>query len=310
MRLLEVHQLKLEEFNERKRPDYAILSHTWGEGEVSLQDLSTPAATTMDGYRKIKKCRELAIQDGFKYVWIDTCCIDKTSSAELSEAINSMYNWYQSARICYAYLSDVTIGDDPSDPESPFSNSRWFTRGWTLQELLAPNIVIFFDRDWADIGTKSSLQEDISRITGIPRKALSNQAIDEISIAQRMSWDAMRRTTRVEDVAYCLMGIFGVNMPTLYGEGRQAFIRLQYEIMKSSDDHSLFAWASPNPQKSIFQPPARWTNPDDDGSESGLLASSPKQFRYAQGVRRLDEVASSKYPFAMTNNGLHIWLPV
>ncbi|KDR71709.1 hypothetical protein GALMADRAFT_74688, partial [Galerina marginata CBS 339.88] len=296
MRLLDVHQLKFKYFfDETKRPPYAILSHTWGDGEVTLQDFETPAAASTAGYAKIKKCCERAIQDGFKYVWIDTCCIDKTSSSELSEAINSMYQWYKSAIVCYAYLSDVQAG---GDQESPFSKSRWFTRGWTLQELIAPNTLIFYDSTWTEIGTKFSLQEDISNITGIPREALAFKPMSEFSIAQRMSWAAMRETTRVEDIAYCLMGIFDVNMPTLYGEGQQAFFRLQQEIMKSSDDHSLFVWATPNPTTNQFR--SRWT---------GLLASSPRQFQYAQGVRRL-EVASSKHPHSLTNTGIHIWLPV
>ncbi|KDR67584.1 hypothetical protein GALMADRAFT_130388, partial [Galerina marginata CBS 339.88] len=287
MRLLDVHQLKLKEFfDERKRPEYAILSHTWGEGEVSLQDLSTPAATAMAGFSKIKRCCELAIQDGFEYIWVDTCCIDKTSSSELSEAINSMYQWYKSATVCYAYLSDVVPGDDPTDPHSSFSQSRWFTRGWTLQELLAPKIVTFHDSDWTEIGTKFNLKAEISRITGISREVLSNEPIGAFSIAQRMSWASKRETTRVEDIAYSLMGIFGINMPTLYGEGKRAFIRLQYEILRTSDDHSLFAWIHP------------W-------KRSGLLASSPLQFQHSQAIQRL-EVPSSGYPYSMTNKGLHI----
>ncbi|KDR70038.1 hypothetical protein GALMADRAFT_32739, partial [Galerina marginata CBS 339.88] len=243
MRLLDVHQLKFKFFDDTKRPPYAILSHTWGDDEVTLQDFETPAATSMAGYAKIKNCFELAIQDGFKYVWIDTCCIDKTSSSELSEAINSMYQWYKSAVVCYVYLFDIQAGDDQG---LPLSKSRWFRRGWTLQELIAPNTLIFYDRTWTEIGTKFSLQEDISKITGIPREALAFKLLSDFSIAQRMSWAAMRETSRVEDTAYCLMGIFDVNMPTLYGEGQRAFFRLQQEIMKSSDDHSLFVWAAPN----------------------------------------------------------------
>ncbi|KDR74120.1 hypothetical protein GALMADRAFT_250920 [Galerina marginata CBS 339.88] len=318
MRLLRVDgdDLTIEEFlDDKKRPDYAILSHTWGDDEVSFQDFSTPAAIFMAGYSKIMGFRELARQDGFKYVWIDTCCIDKTSSSELSEAINSMYQWYQSATVCYVYLSDVEAGDSPSASESQFSKSRWFTRGWTLQELLAPRIVIFYDCNWVEIGSKASLQDDISRIAQIQPEALSSQPMDQISIAQRMSWAAMRQTTKVEDIAYCLMGIFGVNMPTLYGEGRQAFVRLQYEIMKSSDDHSLFAWDTASWLKRRL-----WTDTDEDtfpewmmgrarNIETGLLASTPKQFQYAQGVRRL-EVANSRYTFSMTNKGLHIRLPL
>ena len=163
----------------------------------------------------------------------DLCCIDKTSSAELSEAINSMYRWYQESGVCYAYLADV--------PPNAFSKSRWFTRGWTLQELIAPSTVIFLDQKWQEIGTKSSLQRVISEITGIPTDILLGGDLEDASIAQRMSWASKRETTRVEDAAYCLMGIFSIHMPMLYGEGERAFIRLQEEIMRVSDDHSLFA---------------------------------------------------------------------
>jgi hypothetical protein len=315
MRLLDVHRLELKQFmDDKKRPPYAILSHTWGDGEVSFQDLPTSAARSMSGFSKIKKCCELAIQDGFEYVWVDTCCIDKTSSAELSEAINSMYQWYKSSTVCYAFLSDVKTGDNSSDPNSSFSKSRWFTRGWTLQELLAPYTVVFYDGNWTEIGTKSTLQMDISRITGIAVEGLSTKVTVDFSIAQRMSWAAKRKTTRVEDIAYCLMGIFRVNMPTLYGEGEQAFIRLQHEILKSSDDHTLFAWTYTTPTNSLF---TKWVDPekecpefwDDSDQEFSMLAKSPLYFQYAHEIQRL-ETTGPTYPFSMTNKGLHIWLPL
>ncbi|KDR71697.1 hypothetical protein GALMADRAFT_775520 [Galerina marginata CBS 339.88] len=322
MRLLDVNTLNIEEFfNEMDCPTYAILSHTWGDGEVSLQDFSTPAATSMAGYRKIENCCKQARKDGFDYVWIDTCCIDKTSSAELSEAINSMYKWYKRARVCYVYLSDVPTDDDTSAKGSKFSSSRWFERGWTLQELLAPTSVVFYGRDWVEIGTKYSLREEISNATRIPCEVLLSQSLDEICIAQRMSWAARRETTRVEDAAYSLMGIFNVNMPILYGEGWKAFFRLQHEIMKDSDDHTLFAWVVEDGLGLEKFPIEDRIN--DDGNvvkvvvvgesflnndvHAGLLASSPKHFRYSQTVRRRD-VPGQKHPFSMTNNGLHIRL--
>ncbi|KDR71125.1 hypothetical protein GALMADRAFT_806602 [Galerina marginata CBS 339.88] len=311
MRLLDVHSLEFVQFvDEYELPPYTILSHTWGDGEVSFQDLPTPAARSMTGFRKIKKCCKLAIQDGFKYVWIDTCCIDKTSSAELSEAINSMYRWYKSATVCYVYMSDVKIEDDPSDPDSPFSKSRWFTRGWTLQELLAPQTVVFHDCNWTEIGTKLSLQMNISRITGIAFEALSRKSTKYFSIAQRMSWAAKRKTTRVEDIAYCLMGIFDVNMPTLYGEGKKAFIRLQQEILKNSDDHSIFAWTTPSPliSRGVADPGKELSHIYDTPAH-GMLASSPIYFRNSQEMQRL-ELTGPTYPFSMTNKGLHIWLPL
>ena len=143
--------------------------------------------------------------------------------------------WYQEAKVCYVYLADVSS-------KEAFSKSRWFTRGWTLQELIAPSTVIFFDENWTKLGTKADLEEIISNRTGIPESILSgDDDLEEFSIAQRMSWAAERETSRIEDHAYSLMGIFGINMPLLYRERESAFIRLQEEIMKISDDHSLFA---------------------------------------------------------------------
>ncbi|KAK0712058.1 hypothetical protein B0H67DRAFT_518816 [Lasiosphaeris hirsuta] len=230
MRLLKTKtkELEFEEFAGRNVPLYSILSHTWGSDEISLQD--------------IMGTRTLAAAHGFDYVWIDTCCIDKTSSAELSEAINSMYRWYQEADICYAYLADVAASPGAGLP-ARLSRSRWFTRGWTLQELLAPSAVIFLDAAWHEIGTKSDLHEALSEITGIPSAVLQGTSTpSSASVAQRMSWASKRETTRPEDLAYCLLGLFDVNMPMLYGEGDRAFARLQEEIIKTSDDHSIFAW--------------------------------------------------------------------
>ena len=182
-----------------------------------------------------------------KWAWIDTCCIDKTSSAELSEAINSMFNWYKASLVCAVYLADVT---DPDDLES-FGKSAWFTRGWTLQELLAPRTVYFFTSDWQQIGVKyasllnfrARLTSKISEVTGVPPRVLQyHHNIHEVSVARRMSWAAHRTTSRTEDMAYCLHGIFDINMPLLYGEGNKAFRRLQVQIMDQNDDDSLFAW--------------------------------------------------------------------
>ncbi|KAI1157011.1 HET-domain-containing protein [Nemania diffusa] len=228
--------------------EYAILSHTWDEDEVTFQDMKgTDEVLHRKGYAKVKHCCFVARTSGFDYVWIDTCCIDKTSTAELSEAINSMYSWYIQAEVCYAYLADMPSyrADHLADGHSRLKQSKWFTRGWTLQELIAPSKVVFLDYEWKEFGTKSSLQQSISHITGIPVRILSeDDDLETASIAQRMSWAANRKTSRPEDQAYCLMGLFGINMPLLYGEGKMAFVRLQEEIMKVSDDHSIFAWTS------------------------------------------------------------------
>src|SRR6266702_4059585 len=158
MRLLNTGNFEVKSFEDDEVPPYAILSHTWDEEEVTLQDMEGTRAVNKKGYEKVKHCCSVASANGFEYVWIDTCCIDKASSAELSEAINSMYLWYQEAKECYAYLADV-----PS--KSKFSGSRWFTRGWTLQELIAPSTVMFFDEEWKKLGTKETLRQDISDCT-------------------------------------------------------------------------------------------------------------------------------------------------
>ncbi|KAK4693540.1 hypothetical protein P7C71_g3882, partial [Lecanoromycetidae sp. Uapishka_2] len=220
MRLLDTSAITLREFHGHKVPDYAILSHTWGEEEVSYQELGKAESRYLAGYSKIAGCCALAKSQGLEYVWIDTCCIDKTSSAELSEAINSMFRWYRDAQVCYAYFADVgTLAGMPLDPAEmeSFRRSRWFTRGWTLQELLASRDLVFYDRDWKEIGTRQALHSDISIATGISQDHIINPM--SASAAQKMFWASKRHTTRIEDMSYCLMGLFDVNMPLLYGEG-------------------------------------------------------------------------------------------
>ena len=239
MRLLHTTTIKLSSFDDDDSiPPYAILSHTWGSAEISFHDLLNYTKSKLkksEGYRKIRSCCALAAAEGDHYIWIDTCCIDKTSSAELTEAINFMYRWYQEAQICYAYLADVRIGPYGfEDATVAFWDSRWFTRGWTLQELLAPKDVLFYDQNWRQFGSKSSLLAHISIATGIQHNHIHN--FKEASVAQKMCWASGRKTRRVEDMAYSLMGIFDVNMPLLYGEGKKAFMRLQHEIVKISND--------------------------------------------------------------------------
>ena len=243
MRLLNTSTLEVQEFLESRVPEYVILSHTWREEEVTLQDLLSGKAPTKKGYAKLTGCCKKAKDDGFAYCWIDTCCIDKTSSAELSEAINSMYQWYKSAEICYAYLEDVRQ-DLEADGYifKPFAKSKWFTRGWTLQELIAPPIVEFYDACWADLGTRTSLQPQLTQITGINRNVLTGGDPLRYTVVVKLSWAARRQTSRLEDQAYCLLGILGVSMPLLYGEGRRAFRRLQEEILRVDEDYTLFAW--------------------------------------------------------------------
>jgi hypothetical protein len=278
MRLLNVSTYELKEELGTVTIPYAILSHTWEDEEISFRDLHFTSGVdwrAKKAFYKVEHACQQALKDGYNYIWIDTCCINKDSSAELSEAINSMFKWYQEACICYAYLSDVHNGDNAS-----FSSSRWFTRGWTLQELLAPNHVHFYDQTWSYVGSRISLATLITTVTGIDNYILTRAHLDRqvvfneqsmsagflrldgrtycrvtapanvqsvlktVTIAQRMKWAAKRQTTRLEDIAYSLLGLFDVHMPLLYGEGMKAFIRLQEAIIEGSRDHSILAFRS------------------------------------------------------------------
>jgi Heterokaryon incompatibility protein (HET) len=295
MRLLDSRSLQFKVYY-GDVPPYAILSHTWGQQdeEATFQDLRAGTGADKPEYAKIKACCTQAIQDGFDYVWIDTCCIDKTDSVELQEAISSMFNWYKKSAICYAYLFDYSApASQPLDLDQ-LKASKWFTRGWTLQELIAPSVVVFYNRLWEDIGSKAGRQDILSEITRISTKVLAGEDLSLSSVAQRMSWASMRKTTREEDAAYCLLGIFGVNIPLMYGEGgKEAFIRLQETIMLKSDDHSLFAW------KQQAGSAAR--------TGQGLLASSPAFFAESASFVQ-NRGSGSRSSYSMTNRGLCIEL--
>ena len=224
----------------RDVPQYAILSHTWGQEEVTFKDIIEGNGASKTGFDKIRFCGEQARRDRLQYFWVDTCCIDKSSSAELTEAINSMFRWYCNAAKCYVYLPDVSsptidIGNKSDQLlwEMAFRTSIWFTRGWTLQELIAPTSVEFFSKNREFLGDKKSLERCICERTRIPSKALQGGPLAKFSITERMSWAETRQTTREEDQAYSLLGIFDVFMPLIYGEGKtNAFKRLHEEISK------------------------------------------------------------------------------
>lgn len=239
-----------------------------------------------------------------------SCCIDKTSTAELSEAINSMFRWYGKAAVCYAYLSDVKDA-------TQLAESRWFTRGWTLQELVAPRTVWFFNSSWRYFGSKRDLRREIQEITSIDETVLTglvfvdglleDGVLGDVSIARRMSWAAKRQTTRLEDRAYSLLGIFDVNMPLLYGEGEKAFTRLQEAIMKNSDDQSLFAWGlvdTPTTMKQFLD------RSDHSGLPMrGMLATSPSEFTNSDCIHVLAEPHTA-FPPMIVNSGIRIELQV
>jgi hypothetical protein len=401
MHLLNATTLEVHQFI-GKIPEYVILSHTWEEEEVTFDDIDMPHAKGMAGYEKIKKCCEQARRDGYRWVWIDTCCIDKRSSAELSEAINSMYNWYWNAEKCYAYLSTVNAKEELQElddriptllseeigvPESPdeysetedkgigampewqytlyrdpvkesrrlerleasradswkrkleieqqkimnrkkkkleeekkeikdktlFGNSRWFTRGWTLQEFLAPAIVEFYDKYWKLLGTKSSLAAQIVSVTNIQaRYILDRKSISNANIGLRFSWASERETTRTEDIAYCLLGLVGVHMPLLYGEGKQAFYRLQLEILKKTTDHTMFAW-TPRSAPSSDSVTVSIGSENTTSVFASFFASSPDLY-HPRDLANIPENTDQRAPNAlrheMTNLGLRISLPL
>lgn len=312
MRLVNTRTLLLEEFVDYEIPGYSILSHTWGKEEVTFKDMTEGLPPVEKaGYSKVTGSCRMALADGYGYIWIDTCCIDKSSSAELSEAINSMYEYYALAMRYYVYLADVDHNrstDSTADLHVALRKSRWFTRGWTLQELIAPSSLSFLSSTWAvpgEIdalvdGECNALVDTVSSITGIEEEVFLSHQLQYSSIAQRMSWAARRQTTRAEDSAYCLLGLFDVNMPLLYGEGRQrAFYRLQQEIIKEFSDHSIFAW--------------RWLDNPSKNSHltyetSGLLATSLAAFADAGNIVTLRLPSPRTYTYAMTNQGLHITL--
>jgi len=305
MRLLDASTFDFREFVDARRiPPYAILSHTWKEGsEVVYSDLifNLQNACQQPEFQKVRFTAQQALADGLKYIWVDTCCIDKSSSAELSEAINSMNRYYKEAQVCYVYLSDVDStppagwidqGDDTSPWIQAFVRARWFTRGWTLQELIAPRHAIFYTAKWDRIGTKRELSGILSRHTGISSPFLLGVDISKALVATRMSWAANRSTTRVEDVAYSLLGLFNIHMPLLYGEGESAFLRLQHEIIKATNDATIFFWKATSPSRTTFRT---------------LFAASPSEFADFGDLSFL-HAPSARVESAQ--NGVRITLPL
>jgi hypothetical protein len=236
MRLIKIDndgRFILAQFPENQAPPYAILSHTWGRGqddEVTYSDIMNGTGSDKPGYKKLEFCSNQATADGLQYFWVDTCSINKNSEPELTTAINSMFRWYQNAAKCYVYLSDVSIRTPDgllghSEWESVFRDSLWFTRGWTLQELLAPKNVIFYSKEHLRLGDKITLQNQIASVTGIAMEALRGQPLVDFSIEDRLLWAEKRQTTREEDRAYCLLGIFNIFLPLIYGEGHSSAMR-------------------------------------------------------------------------------------
>jgi hypothetical protein len=322
MRLLHTSSLTLHAYFDKSVPAYGILSHTWAENEeVSYQEMSnlSPSVKAKTGYKKIINCAHTIKELGYDYVWIDTCCIDKSSSAELSESINSMYKFYKNSKVCLAYMADVrrdTSLDERSAKDviipveflKNFGLEKYptFKRVDGLQELIAPTNVVFYDSDWQVIAKIQEIVKAVGRLTEIPEPVLLFGISESFSycVAEKMRWASKRSTTRREDMAYCLLGLFDINMPLLYGEGDRAFERLQEEILKRSDDLSLFLWQ------------------DDEDSEyvhRGLLARSPAEFsKFSVSWRSVDVAwtlpndfhhktwITPKHPCWITNIGVQL----
>jgi hypothetical protein len=304
MRLLNTRTLEFEEFVGRPSDSYAILSHRSGDEEVSYKEFrkSRDAVKHRAGYKKIVEFCEISKQRGYRLAWIDTCCIDKRSSAELSEVLNSMFEWHEHSSECYVWLEDYSGNLDD------LHKCTWFSRAWTLQEMLAPECVVFFTLDWKVIGHKiftiptipgrrrldtismagiaigQNLVPWLAKASGIPEAYLLGTSVHEASVAARMSWASHRSATRAEDRAYSLMGLFGINMPMLYGEGDGAFRRLQEEIMRNDDDSSIFCINS-----GFFQ----------------LMARGPGCFTNRGSVTK-GRIHSAE-PYLFTNRGLKLF---
>lgn len=346
MWLLDTTTGKLHYIADPSRENYAILSHVWITGKEQsfqqLQALHVVTAREAWGVRlgrlagraapsplakaseKIRECCAFAKARGYRWLWVDTCCIDKTSSAELSEAINSMYQWYAQAGVCYAFLHDVSDEQDPRVRGSQFRQSRWFRRGWTLQELIAPRELVFISKEWRPFGTKTSLADVVEEVSGVERAILGHtRPLSTVSVARRMAWFAKRKTTRVEDEAYSLMGIFGVNIPTIYGEGRNAFYRLQEEILRHTPDQSIFAWGPLVFERyawscdQFLKAPLPETTREDTANEY-LFAPSPTAFEHSGGITPLplddfERELSTKVPvpeYTITSYGIRTQFPL
>ncbi|KAH7884123.1 heterokaryon incompatibility protein-domain-containing protein, partial [Phlebopus sp. FC_14] len=312
MHLLNVHTLALETFSS-DIPPYVALSHRWGnrEDEVFYQDIMQLSVrrdiVKKPGFAKILGCCNEAAKNRLSYVWVDTCCINQMNSVEVQEAINSMWQWYLECNRCFVYLSDVRSDQVLDANDSDFARSQWFKRGWTLQELLAPAKVIFFAADWKKIGRKGHprVTNRISLVTGIPEQVLLDGDISSLSVARRLFWASKRETTRREDRAYSLMGLFDITMPIIYGGLDNTFVRFQKEIMKTSVDHSIFAWtvdsASPDITTGLLAPsPAYFMNVDEISYDDFILNFST----------RIEAGRALKADYTSTNNGIAISLPM
>ncbi|KAI4186290.1 MAG: hypothetical protein LQ346_005716 [Caloplaca aetnensis] len=305
-----------------RSPEYAILSHRWVGSEVTFQQLdstewrtinleSQPMKKIRDACRKARERRP-----PIEWLWVDTCCIDKTNNVELASALNSMFEWYFGATVCYGYLYDVKWDSSSrqisksTDPERPGKESAWFERGWTLQELLAPRHMEFYDGDWNFMDTRKNLANLLRERTGIAEQYLTGASkFKAACVATKMSWMAGRTTTAVEDIAYSMLGLLNITMEIRYGEGVKAFMRLQRTLMESSTDESLFAWTTPPSELRCYR--GLGHVPEFSPPHWGLLAPSPDCFSKSRDLVVLPDlhVARLAGGYRMTQQGVHFQLP-
>ncbi len=275
---------------------YAILSHTWGrdQDEISYKDFVDGTYKNKKSYVKLQFCQAQIAYDELQYFWVDTCNIDKSSSAELTEAINSMYRWYRGAARCYVYLSDVDVsGASGGASQSSrhwrqaLRNSRWFKRGWTLQELIAPKYVDFFDLNGEHLGDKESFFQEIHAATSIPREVIRGRNLEDFSVDERLSWAKGRETKREEDAAYSLLGIFDVYMPLIYGEGRKRAFRRLFKELKdlSGNEPSL------NLAQLVAQEPRSMRQPAMLASHYSNTVSAPEESNHIGAIGQGEDIA-------------------
>lgn len=317
MRLLHARTRELKDFCAEDTPDYAILSHTWGDNEVTASDISDGLYSGKEVYwRKINCACKQALEDHLEWLWVDTCCLRRDDAIELDTAIHSMFEWYRDASVCYVYLpdvpsrpeeSDVGYGEDTEDPEAPdssFRRSRWFSRGWTLLELLAPRELRYYSSSWGFLGsskTLSTLTRQVAAMAQTPETL--ELLLESSSVSQVMSWASGRQTSTPEDLPYCLSGIFGARIPISYGEGAdQAFLKLQRWLIENRNDQSVLAWGYNGSERS---------DDKDMAALSSVLARTPADFSGCGSISPCKAWKEKEPPFVgFTSEGMRMRLPL
>ncbi|KAG1875820.1 hypothetical protein F4604DRAFT_1581727, partial [Suillus subluteus] len=245
----------------KKELKYAVLSHRWlpDNQEPLYHQVSKEPKEVADGpgWKKLERfCHTAKVVHNCEFAWSDTCCIDKPSSSELEESIRSMFRWYRNSHVCIAFLSETADLAALQLQETGKSGEKavdaWFERGWTLQELIAPLQIKFYGANWKPLIQGSTndrnnrdskvIMEKISTLTDIHMDDLESFTPGIDRVPEKMLWASRRRTTRIEDRAYSLVGIFDISIMIVYGEGKRAFFRLIEEVIKRYDKWDVFLW--------------------------------------------------------------------